>query len=88
MRRAGRSRDDCGMSLSRATKPPLSGARPGDRLIVSAHHQGEPERDGEILEVRGPGGTPPYVVRWEDTGAVAILYPGSDARVQRFRARA
>ena len=26
-------------------------ARPGDRLVVRGHHQGEQQRDGEILKV-------------------------------------
>ena len=58
-------------------------ADPGDRLIIQGHHQGEPERDGEILEVHGEHGEPPYVVRWED-GSVSTLYPSSDASVQHF----
>jgi Domain of unknown function (DUF1918) len=58
-------------------------ARPGDRLIIHGHHLGEPSRDGEILEVLGEDGAPPFVVRWED-GHVAELYPGSDAAVQHF----
>jgi hypothetical protein len=58
-------------------------ASPGDRVIVSGHHQGEPARDGEILDVRGENGAPPYVVRWED-GRVSTLYPGSDVSVQHF----
>jgi len=58
-------------------------ASPGDRLVVSGHHLGEPERDAEILEARGPGGGPPFLVRWED-GRESLLYPGSDASVQRL----
>ena len=55
----------------------------GDRLTIHGHYLSEPERDGEILEVLGTGGTPPYVVRWDD-GHVSRLYPGSDAFVQHF----
>lgn len=58
-------------------------ASPGDRLVVHGHHQGEPERDGEVLEVVGPHGAPPYVVRWED-GRVSTLYPSSDVFVQHL----
>ena len=58
-------------------------ASPGDRLVVTGHHQGEAERDGEILEVHGKDGGPPYVVRWED-GTTTTLYPGSDVSVQHF----
>jgi CBS domain-containing protein len=56
-------------------------ARPGDRLVITPHHQGDRPRDAEILEARGPGGGPPFLVRWEDTGRVSLHYPGSDAVV-------
>jgi Domain of unknown function (DUF1918) len=59
-------------------------ARPGDRLVIWAHHTGEAEHDGEILEVLGDDGAPPFVVRWEDDGHVSRLYPGTDAYVQSF----
>jgi hypothetical protein len=63
---------------------PVLRASPGDRLVVHGHHLGQPGRDAEILEVKGPDGTPPYVVRWADTGRVGVLYPGSDASVEHF----
>ena len=47
----------------------------GDRLIVRGTHVDDSERDGEILEVRGEGGTPPFVVRWSDTGHEALVFP-------------
>lgn len=56
----------------------------GDRLVIGGHHLGEPDRDAEILEVRGAGGTPPFLLRWQDDGRVSLLYPGSDARVVRY----
>jgi hypothetical protein len=56
-------------------------AQVGDRIVVRARRQGEPERDGEVLEVRGPEGTPPYVVRWSDDGHTGLYFPGSDAFV-------
>jgi hypothetical protein len=52
----------------------------GDRLVVSGHRVGEAERQGEIVEVRGPGGTPPYLVRWAN-GVESVVYPGSDYRI-------
>ncbi|MEX0674119.1 MAG: DUF1918 domain-containing protein [Gaiellaceae bacterium] len=60
-------------------------AQPGDRLVIRGHRLGEPERDGEIVETLGPGGTPPFRVRWSDTGAETLLFPGSDAYVDRLR---
>jgi CBS domain-containing protein len=59
-------------------------AAPGDRLVIRGHHVGEPDRDAEILEVRGEGGTPPFLVRWEDSGRESLFYPGSDAHVERL----
>jgi hypothetical protein len=54
----------------------------GDRLVVRSLHG--PARDGEILDVRNPDGTPPYWVRWSDNGHEALVYPGPDASVQHF----
>jgi hypothetical protein len=41
-------------------------------------------RDAEILEVRHPDGTPPYLVRWSDTGHEALVFPGPDATVENY----
>lgn len=59
-------------------------AKTGDRLVIHGHHVGEPERDAEILEVRHDDGSPPYVVRWSDTGHEGLVFPGPDAYVQHF----
>jgi len=56
----------------------------GDRLVVRGSRMGQPDRDCEILEVRGADGGAPYVVRWGDTGHEALFFPGSDAFVQHF----
>lgn len=56
----------------------------GDRIVIRGHKVGEHERDGEILEVRGPDGGPPYLVRWDDDGHESIIYPGTDAFIQHF----
>ena len=55
----------------------------GDRVIIHGHQLGEPSRDGEVLEVLGRDGMPPYLVRWDD-GHVSRLYPSSDAMVHHF----
>ncbi len=59
-------------------------ARVGDRIVIRGHHVGESIRDGEILEVRGPDGGPPYIVRWEDTGHETLFFPGSDALIEHL----
>ena len=59
-------------------------AQVGDRIVIKGHHIGEPDRDGEILDVVGSDGGPPYRVRWEDSGHEALFFPGPDAVVQHF----
>jgi hypothetical protein len=58
-------------------------AQVGDRITVHSLHVGEPNRDGEILEVHGKDGAPPYVVRWSDTGHLGLYFPGADAQINR-----
>ncbi|NUP53331.1 MAG: DUF1918 domain-containing protein [Catenulispora sp.] len=53
----------------------------GDRIIVQSRHLDEPQRDGEIVEVHGPDGGPPYLVRWSEDGRTALLFPGPDAQI-------
>jgi hypothetical protein len=80
-------RKPAGKRKATAVRPkPPSGprAKPGDRLVVKAHHVGEPSRDAEILETLGPHGGPPFRVRWEDTGAETLFFPGSDASVEHL----
>jgi Domain of unknown function (DUF1918) len=60
---------------------PTPQAQPGDRLVVRGHRQGEAQRDGEIVEVLGENGAPPYLVRWED-GHEAEVFPGSDVFIE------
>ncbi|HEX5997204.1 MAG TPA: DUF1918 domain-containing protein [Jiangellales bacterium] len=57
-------------------------AEVGDKIVIKAHHTGEPDRTGEVLEVRGDGGEPPYLVRWSDDGHVALVFPGADAVIK------
>ena len=56
----------------------------GDRIIVRGHHVGESERDGEILEVHGADGGPPYLVKWEADGHVGFVFPGPDVAIEHF----
>ena len=58
----------------------------GDRIVAQGHRMGQPDRDGEVLEVHGADGEPPYVVRWSDTGEEGLFFPGSDASVQHLHA--
>jgi hypothetical protein len=53
----------------------------GDRLHVHGRTVGQQEHAGKIIEVRGPGGAPPYLVRFDD-GHEGLVYPGPDAVVE------
>lgn len=57
-------------------------AQVGDELVIEGHKVGEHVRTGEILEVRGDQGGPPYLVRWDDSGRSTLLFPGSDCVVK------
>lgn len=59
-------------------------AHVGDRLIIGGATVGDAGRDGEIVGLHHADGTPPYDVRWSDTGRVTLVFPGPDARVQHF----
>jgi hypothetical protein len=52
-------------------------ARAGDRIVVRSTHQGEPDRTGEVLEVRGSEGGPPYLVRWAPDGHIGLFSPAA-----------
>jgi hypothetical protein len=57
-------------------------ATAGDRLLMHGNTVGEHDRNGEIIEVRGAHGEPPYIVRFDD-GHTALVFPGPDAVVMR-----
>lgn len=67
------------------TKGVLMHAKPGDHIVIQGHHVGEIEKEGEILEVRGEGGEPPFLVRWLDEERETLVFPGSDAVVHKSR---
>jgi hypothetical protein len=57
----------------------------GDRLLVRGRVVGRSDRHGEIIEVRGPGGQPPYVVRFDD-GHETVIIPGPDTVIEPQKA--
>jgi hypothetical protein len=54
----------------------------GDRLLVRGKNVGLADRHGEIVEVRGTNGAPPYLVRFAD-GHEGLVFPGPDCVVER-----
>lgn len=55
-------------------------AATGDRILVHGRTVGSGEQHGEIVEVRGEQGRPPYLVRFAD-GHEGLVFPGSDCEV-------
>ena len=56
-------------------------AQIGEQLHIHGKAVGSSDQIGEILEVRGPDGTPPYLVKFPD-GRESLIYPGPDAEVE------
>ena len=58
----------------------------GDRLHIHGHTVGDPDRIGEIVEVKGQAGAPPYLVRFDD-GHTRLVFPGPDAVIEAAKSR-
>ena len=56
----------------------------GDKLHMHSNVVGYPERMAEVVEVRGAGGEPPYLVRF-DGGDISLMFPGPDTIVEHPR---
>jgi hypothetical protein len=56
----------------------------GDQLHVHGRIVGQHDHLGQIVEVRGPDGQPPYLVRHPD-GHETLVFPGPDAVVEPAR---
>ncbi len=53
----------------------------GDRIVTASGVVGGVVRDGVVTECPHDDGSPPYRVRWSDTGEETLVYPGSDTIV-------
>lgn len=56
-------------------------AKPGDRIVIRSRTTGGPVRDAEVLGVEHEDGSPPYRVRWSDSGQEGLFFPGPDAYI-------
>lgn len=56
-------------------------AKVGDWLVIKGATVDRPDQRGLIAEVHSSDGSPPYVVRWLDSGHTATVFPGPDAIV-------
>ena len=50
-------------------------ARIGDRLVV------ETGRIGEVVGVPSADGSPPYIIKWRNSGHIAMVFPVQYARI-------
>ncbi|HMC67734.1 MAG TPA: DUF1918 domain-containing protein [Mycobacteriales bacterium] len=57
-------------------------ATKGDHLVVHGRIVGNSDRRGEVIDVRGHNGQPPYVVRWEPDGHEGLVFPGPDCEIE------
>ncbi|MDQ4502966.1 DUF1918 domain-containing protein [Sinomonas sp. JGH33] len=54
----------------------------GDRIVIRGRTVESQDRHGEILEVKGANGDPPYLVRFDD-GHESVVFPGGDFVVEK-----
>ncbi|GAA1852069.1 dsRBD fold-containing protein [Myceligenerans crystallogenes] len=50
----------------------------GDRIVTASGVVGGATRDGVVVACPHGDGSPPYRVRWSDTGDETLVYPGTD----------
>ncbi len=54
----------------------------GDRIVTASGVVGGAVRDGTVVACEHEDGSPPYRVRWADTGEESLVFPGPDSMVQ------
>ncbi|GAA3806267.1 DUF1918 domain-containing protein [Streptomyces chiangmaiensis] len=59
-------------------------AHVGDEIVVRGTAPGVIAREGEVVGVHHPDGSPPYDVRWADTDRVTLYFPGPDAYIKHL----
>jgi hypothetical protein len=58
----------------------------GDELTVHGRRQGDGDRHGEIIEIHGQNGGPPYLVHWLDDRE-SFFFPSADTVVEHQQRR-
>lgn len=79
-RRSDRSASRAGPGESGA----LMYARVGDEIGACVTTAGIVTRDGEVVGVHHPDGSPSYEVRWAGNGRVSLYFPRTDAYVRHL----
>jgi hypothetical protein len=57
----------------------------GARILIRGRTVESTDRHGEIIEIRGAEGAPPYMVRFDD-GHEALVFPGGDCVIEHAAA--
>jgi uncharacterized protein DUF1918 len=57
-------------------------AAKGDHLVIHGRNVGNGDRRGEVIDIRGQDGQPPYVVRWDSDGHEGLVFPGPDCELE------
>ncbi len=55
-------------------------AQVGERLVFHGKKVGSADHMGEVVQVRGDDGAPPYLVHFSD-GHEGLIFPGTDCEV-------
>lgn len=58
-------------------------AHVGEWLVVEGLHLEDHRRKGQIIEIRGLGGEPPYMVHWLEDDHVSLFFPGPDTHIEK-----
>lgn len=56
-------------------------AQVGDWVVAESSSVGTPHREGQVVGLRHPDGSPPFEVRWLADDTTTLYFPGPDARV-------
>jgi uncharacterized protein DUF1918 len=57
-------------------------AHKGDTVVVPHPHTGSSARKGQIVEVKGEDGGPPFAVQWSDGTRAEAFVPGPEATIE------
>ena len=55
--------------------------RCGRRLVTRSSCPAPESRTGLVIRVLGPDGAPPYVIKWQSDGHIAMVTPSQYARI-------
>lgn len=57
-------------------------AQLGDWIVVESTTIDGPRREGQVVGLRHPDGTPPFEVHWLSDDRTTLYFPGPDARLR------